>query len=93
MKVNLMTYSRDLEDMIISSYPERLFEYQIEIKDDSNNPSAPKLFCFYHLELDSLKRVLEYSQDAYEIKDSETGKIIFPFPNDSPNPHLLISKN
>ena len=56
-------------------------------------PQERIIACFYHLELDSLKRVLEYSQDEYEIKDSETGKILLPFPNDSPTPHLLIGKN
>ena len=84
MIVDLFTHSKEIQDIIIKDYPEKIFPDKQYYEDTSLN-QEPKLYCFYELELEFLQPLLDEKciQYEYEIRDSETGDILdvnFPFP-------------
>jgi len=69
---DLFTHSRELDDLILSCYPRKIFESQHEIDETEN----PKLYCFYDLDYNELRNFLEGRNYEYELRDSKTGDIL-----------------
>ncbi len=67
MKVDIFTNSSQLEDLILSTYPDKLFINQIEKKENQTQ----KVYCFYGLNYESLISLLDNFSDDYELKESK----------------------
>ena len=93
MKVDIFTSSRELEDLIISSYSGTLFEDQIDKKIDTSDPDSPCLFCFYDLEFEALRKLLYYLGYEYEIIKSSSGEILCVSDTEGYNAPYLFGKN
>ena len=74
MLVDLFTTSRNLQDLIISEYPEKIGEEQISIDSSLDK----RVYCFLDLNYQVIKGLLEKvaKNHAYELRDSETGDIV-----------------
>jgi hypothetical protein len=70
--VDLFTHDRDLEDLMLSEFPGKIFPEQYE-KDTTENPH---LFCFYGLDYMSVSDFLKNKNFEYELKDSSSGKLV-----------------
>lgn len=72
-RVDLFTYSKELEDIMLAEYPGKIFENQHEIDETEEN----KMYCFYNL---NRKELIDFLKEhktkyEYEIMNSETGSI------------------
>lgn len=70
--VDLFTHEKELEDLILSEYPGKLFENPHHIDDTEEQ----KLYCFYDLPLSKLKKFLNGKNYEYELRNSKTGEVV-----------------
>jgi hypothetical protein len=75
MKVDLFTYSADLQEIVINEYPGKIFEEQMRIEDF--NLGNLRLYCFYNLDSsDLMEFIKKYDEYDYEIRNSSNGEFV-----------------
>lgn len=74
--VDLFTYERELESLILENYPYILKPEQHKIEDSEGREN--KLYCFYDLDEKEIKNYLKNYKPHYEfeLRNSKTGEII-----------------
>ena len=85
MLVNLFTPGRDLEDLMLSEYPEKIFGDQIA---ELNLEDGSKLYVFFKLDYKELVKFLtQYPDYEFRILEHPTGRFIEDYRNFN-NPHF-----
>lgn len=72
MRVDLFTHDRALEAQILEDFSGKITEEQ-HTRDTTDKPI---LYCFYNLEHSQIRDFLKGKNFEYELRDSETGKIV-----------------
>lgn len=70
--VNLFTHSIELEDLILSKYPGKIFENQHHV----DSTEKTKLYCFFDLSYNQLTKFLNGKNYEYELRNSKSGEIV-----------------
>jgi len=83
MSVDLFTYSKDLEELMLSEYPVGKYKYFVSREDN------PKLYCFFGLDLLELADFLErfgvksYDYDIWDEDGKDRIDLDVDFENDT----------
>ena len=72
--VDLFTFNRELESIMLSDYPGKIKESQCSI--DETGMDGKKLYRFYDLDKQTLLNFLAGKKYEYEIRNSKAGEIV-----------------